>query len=60
LTTSLDGLRAARDAHYQEYLRAEATEIEGVVDTLAELKDIVLAADPQPLSPQALSPPSRA
>ena len=29
--------RAARDAYYQEYLRTEDIEIEGVVDTLAEL-----------------------
>jgi HAD superfamily hydrolase (TIGR01509 family) len=29
--------RQVRDAHYQEYLRTEAIEIEGVVDTLAEL-----------------------
>jgi len=30
-------LRRLRDAYYQEYLRTEAIEIEGVVDTLAEL-----------------------
>ena len=30
-------LRAARDAYYQEYLRTEAIEIEGVVEALAEL-----------------------
>jgi HAD superfamily hydrolase (TIGR01509 family) len=29
--------RAVRNAYYQEYLRTEAIEIEGVVDTLAEL-----------------------
>jgi len=29
--------RAARDAYYQEYLRTEAIEIEGVVEALAEL-----------------------
>jgi HAD superfamily hydrolase (TIGR01509 family) len=29
--------RRARDAYYQEYLRTEAIEIEGVVETLAEL-----------------------
>lgn len=29
--------RAARDGYYQEYLRTEAIEIEGVVETLAEL-----------------------
>jgi beta-phosphoglucomutase-like phosphatase (HAD superfamily) len=29
--------RAVRDDYYQEYLRTEAIEIEGVVDTLAEL-----------------------
>lgn len=29
--------RAVRDAYYQEYLRTESIEIEGVVDTLAEL-----------------------
>jgi HAD superfamily hydrolase (TIGR01509 family) len=29
--------RAARDAYYQEYLRTEAIEIEGVLDALAEL-----------------------
>jgi HAD superfamily hydrolase (TIGR01509 family) len=30
--------REARDEYYQEYLRTEAIEIEGVVETLAELK----------------------
>ncbi|KJK42542.1 HAD family hydrolase [Lentzea aerocolonigenes] len=29
--------RAVRDAYYQEYLRTESIEIEGVVETLAEL-----------------------
>jgi len=31
--------RAARDAYYQEYLRTEAIEIEGVVEALAELSE---------------------
>lgn len=34
---TIDRQRVARDAYYQEYLRTEAIEIEGVVDTLAEL-----------------------
>jgi HAD superfamily hydrolase (TIGR01509 family) len=33
--------RAVRDEYYQEYLRTEAIEIEGVVDTLAELSKYV-------------------
>jgi HAD superfamily hydrolase (TIGR01509 family) len=36
--------RAARDAYYQEYLRTEAIEIEGVVDALAELSHYVRMA----------------
>src|SRR5262245_46536 len=36
--------RAARDAYYQEYLRTEAIEIDGVVDTLAELSSYVRMA----------------
>jgi HAD superfamily hydrolase (TIGR01509 family) len=34
---ALGARRAARDAYYQEYLRTEAIEIEGVVEALAEL-----------------------
>ena len=34
---ALSTRRAARDAYYQEYLRTEAIEIEGVVEALAEL-----------------------
>jgi len=34
---ALSARRAARDAYYQEYLRTEAIEIEGVVEALAEL-----------------------
>ncbi len=34
---TIDRQRQARDAYYQEYLRTEAIEIEGVVDVLAEL-----------------------
>ena len=36
--------REVRDAYYQEYLRTEAIEIEGVVDTLAELSTYVRMA----------------
>jgi HAD superfamily hydrolase (TIGR01509 family) len=36
--------REARDDYYQEYLRTEAIEIEGVVDTLAELTKYVRMA----------------
>ena len=36
--------REVRDAYYQEYLRTEAIEIEGVVDTLAELSKYVRMA----------------
>lgn len=36
--------RAVRDAYYQEYLRTESIEIEGVVDTLAELSKFVRMA----------------
>ena len=36
--------REARDDYYQEYLRTEAIEIEGVVDTLAELSRYVRMA----------------
>ena len=34
---TIDRLRQVRNAHYQEYLRTEAIEIEGVVEALAEL-----------------------
>ena len=37
-------LRAVRDAYYQEYLRTESIEIEGVVETLAELSKFVRMA----------------
>ncbi|MGP8010802.1 MAG: HAD family hydrolase [Acidimicrobiales bacterium] len=36
--------REARDSYYQEYLRTEAIEIEGVVETLAELSKYVRMA----------------
>ena len=36
--------RAVRDVYYQEYLRTEAIEIDGVVDTLAELSKHVRMA----------------
>jgi HAD superfamily hydrolase (TIGR01509 family) len=36
--------RKVRDAYYQEYLRTEAIEIEGVVETLAELSQYVRMA----------------
>lgn len=36
--------REARDAYYQEYLRTEAIEIEGVVEVLAELSKYVRMA----------------
>ncbi len=36
--------RDVRNAYYQEYLRTEAIEIEGVVETLAELSDYVRMA----------------
>lgn len=36
--------REVRDEYYQEYLRTEAIEIEGVVDTLAELSKYVRMA----------------
>jgi HAD superfamily hydrolase (TIGR01509 family) len=36
--------RAVRDAYYQEYLRTEAIEIDGVADTLAELSKYVRMA----------------
>lgn len=35
--STIDRLRVARDAYYQEHLRTEQIEIEGVVDVLAEL-----------------------
>lgn len=38
---TIDRQRAARDAYYQEYLRTEAIEIEGVLDTLARLSEHV-------------------
>ncbi len=41
---TIDRQRAVRDAYYQEYLRTEAIEIEGVVDTLAELSRYVRMA----------------
>jgi HAD superfamily hydrolase (TIGR01509 family) len=36
--------RAVRDEYYQEYLRTEAIEIDGVVDALAELSEYVRMA----------------
>ncbi|MBM7566254.1 HAD family hydrolase [Paenibacillus sacheonensis] len=41
---TIDKQREVRDAYYQEYLRTEAIEIEGVVDTLAELSKHVRMA----------------
>lgn len=40
----IDRQREARDAYYQEYLRSEAIEIDGVVDALAELSQYVRMA----------------
>lgn len=42
--TTIDGLRRARDAYYQHYLRTEDIEIEGVVDALAALSGHVRMA----------------
>jgi len=41
---TIDRLRFARNAFYQEYLRTERIEIDGVVDVLAELSDQVRMA----------------
>jgi HAD superfamily hydrolase (TIGR01509 family) len=41
---TISRLRDVRDDYYQEYLRTEAIEIEGVVDTLAELSKHVRMA----------------
>ena len=41
---TIDRLREARDAYYQEHLRTEAIEIEGVVDALAALSTYVRMA----------------
>ena len=41
---TIDRLREARDAYYQEYLRTEAIEIDGVVEALAELSKYVRMA----------------
>ena len=41
---TIDRLREARNAYYQEYLRTEAIEIDGVVDALAELSAYVRMA----------------
>ncbi|MFC9688668.1 HAD family hydrolase [Kribbella sp. NPDC056951] len=41
---TIDRQRKVRDAYYQEYLRTEAIEIDGVVDTLAELSQHVRMA----------------
>ena len=41
---SISRQRAVRDAYYQEYLRTEAIEIDGVVDALAELSTYVRMA----------------
>lgn len=40
----IDRQRKVRDAYYQEYLRTEAIEIEGVIDALAELSKHVRMA----------------
>lgn len=41
---TIDGLRPLRDAYYQEYLRTEPIEIDGVVAALAELSRYVRMA----------------
>ena len=41
---TIDRQRVVRDAYYQEYLRTEAIEIEGVADALAELSQHVRMA----------------
>lgn len=41
---TIEQQREARDGYYQEYLRTEAIEIEGVVDALAELSKYVRMA----------------
>jgi len=41
---TISSQREVRDAYYQEYLRTEAIEIDGVVDTLAELAKYVRMA----------------
>jgi HAD superfamily hydrolase (TIGR01509 family) len=41
---AISRLREARNDYYQEYLRTEAIEIEGVVETLAELSKYVTTA----------------
>lgn len=41
---TIDRLREVRNAYYQEYLRTEAIEINGVVETLAELSHHVRMA----------------
>lgn len=41
---TIDRLRGVRNAYYQRYLQTEAIEIDGVVDTLAELSQYVRMA----------------
>jgi HAD superfamily hydrolase (TIGR01509 family) len=41
---TIDRLREVRNAYYQEYLRTEAIEVDGVVDVLAELSQHVRMA----------------
>lgn len=41
---TIDRLREVRDAYYQDYLRTESIEIDGVVDALAELSQHVRMA----------------
>ena len=41
---TISGQREVRNVYYQEYLRTEAIEIEGVVETLAELSEYVRMA----------------
>jgi len=41
---AIGGAREARNAYYQQYLRTEAIEIDGVVDALAELSTYVRMA----------------
>ncbi|MFT4295793.1 MAG: HAD-IA family hydrolase [Micropruina sp.] len=41
---TIDGVRRVRDAYYQEYLRTESIEVDGVVDALAELSQLARMA----------------
>lgn len=41
---TIDRLRDARDAYYQDYLRTESIEIDGVIEALAELSQLARLA----------------